>query len=241
MHNYSLANIAHQALFYASVLFLLYAVLYTPLLVLGMYVYAGIVGTIVISSYYHRCLAHGAWTCPRWLESALLLLGAGHGFMPALSWVNVHMRHHRFSDTFRDPHGPSKTWIQNFNLALHPVEKRYVSRRLLNNNRVMFQIKHYWKILLVYFLIWSVCFGPLSWFLINAIAYLALVAVNMIGHWNKTPTNLPLPFTIILLLAFNLAGETYHKNHHNFPGNAKFGNLDPGWWFILLVEKMQKS
>lgn len=35
-------------------------------------------------------------------------------------------------------------------------------------------------------------------------------------------------------------GESWHNNHHAFPGSAKIGLLpgqpDPGWWFILLLK-----
>lgn len=37
-------------------------------------------------------------------------------------------------------------------------------------------------------------------------------------------------------------GESWHNNHHAFPGSAKIGLLpgqpDPGWWFILLLERL---
>jgi hypothetical protein len=44
-------------------------------------------------------------------------------------------------------------------------------------------------------------------------------------------------FGPIALLTF---GESWHNNHHAFPGSASFGlewyRLDPGYWFIKLLE-----
>lgn len=230
---HSLNNILQQALFYFSAMMLLYTMVFDPVTAIIGYSITAIIGTIVISSYYHRCLSHGAWTCPSWIEKILLLLGAGHGFMPALSWVNVHIRHHKFSDTERDPHGPQKSLLQNLNLAMHSFEKRYATSRLFRNPSILFQANHYWKIMLIYFSIWCLLFDPILWFVINGVAYLSLVAVNYIGHYSNQPKNTP-------LLSLLLAGETYHKNHHDYPGNPKFGILDPGWWFILCVKRFQK-
>jgi stearoyl-CoA desaturase (delta-9 desaturase) len=37
-------------------------------------------------------------------------------------------------------------------------------------------------------------------------------------------------------------GESWHNNHHAFPGSAKFGLLpgqvDPGWWLILAFARL---
>jgi stearoyl-CoA desaturase (delta-9 desaturase) len=44
-------------------------------------------------------------------------------------------------------------------------------------------------------------------------------------------------FGLISLLTF---GESWHNNHHAFPGSASFGlewyRLDPEYWFIQLLE-----
>lgn len=229
MLNEARYSIAHQTLFYLSAIIGMCGWIFDPLTTFYGLLYGFVAGTIVVSSYYHRCLSHSSWKCPRWLEAILLLLGAGHAYMPAISWVNVHHRHHRYTDTIKDPHGPHKSLVENLNLAMHKFDRKFASRRLLNDSLVMFQVNHYWTIMIVYFIAWSVVFDPLSWFAITGFTFLALVAVNMIGHKNHTPINIP-------QAALFTAGETYHKNHHDHPNSPRFGLIDPGWWFIRLVQ-----
>jgi hypothetical protein len=37
-------------------------------------------------------------------------------------------------------------------------------------------------------------------------------------------------------------GESWHNNHHAYPGSARIGlnddQPDPGWWFILALERL---
>lgn len=37
-------------------------------------------------------------------------------------------------------------------------------------------------------------------------------------------------------------GESWHNNHHAFPGSAKHGlhpaQPDPGWWLLLVLQRM---
>jgi stearoyl-CoA desaturase (delta-9 desaturase) len=221
-------SIAHQFVFYISALIGMVGWVVDPQTTFLSLLYGFVVGTIVISSYYHRCLSHSSWKCPRWIEFVLLMLGAGHAYMPAVSWVNVHHRHHRYTDTDKDPHGPHKSIISNLNLAMHKFDRRFASRRLLSDRFVMFQVDHYWTIMITYFVLWSIVFNPLSWFAVTGFSFLALVFVNLIGHRNHTPINIP-------YVAIFTAGETYHKNHHDAPHSPRFGLIDPGWWFIKLV------
>lgn len=231
MPSESLRSILHQIIFYISSVVFLYQLVINPLSTLSVMVYAWVTGAIIVSAYYHRCLSHRSWQCPRWLQVVLLFLGAGHAYMPAVSWVNVHLRHHRYSDTDKDPHGPRKSMVGNLNLAMHQFDRRFASRTLLGDALIMFQLKHYWAIMAIYFIVWSFVFSPTSWFIITGHTFLTLVAVNLIGHWRLTPINIP-------VIGLFFAGETYHKNHHDSPNNPRFGLFDPGWWFIKLARRI---
>lgn len=233
MFNESRYSILHQALFYVSGAVFVYSLIVNPITTIWAMLYACVTGAMVVSSYYHRYLSHRSWQCPRWMEVLLLVLGAGHAYMPAVSWVNVHHRHHRYSDTDKDPHGPRKSLFSNLNLAMHQFDRRFASRSLLSDQAVMFQLKYYWLIMLVYFGVWSLLFSPTTWFIITGHTFLSLVLVNIIGHLRHTPTNIP-------LIGLFFAGETYHKSHHQNPSNARFGSVDPGWWFIKTVQVLEK-
>lgn len=77
------------------------------LCVAGLYVF----GTLGVNLCFHRLLTHRSFTCPRWLERLLALLGVcclqeGPG-----RWVAIHRRHHQHSDEQPDPHSPLVTFL----------------------------------------------------------------------------------------------------------------------------------
>jgi len=44
------------------------------------------------------------------------------------------------------------------------------------------------------------------------------------------------------LAALFSMGESWHNNHHAYPGSAKLGldrdQPDPGWWFLLALKRL---
>lgn len=218
----------HQYIFYIGLVSVAYAALSEPMVLLSSILWCAVLITCVTSAYYHRSLTHKSWTGNAIVQLPLLVLGAGHGMMSAINWTSAHLKHHRYSDTATDPHGPMRTIWENINIALIPLEIRYVRRDVLSNPLVVIQARYYWVLLILYAVVWAYCFGMLSWFVINGLVLLTHIAVNMLGHINNIPTNVP-AFTILT------GGELYHKNHHDAPRNVKFGSIDPGWWFIKSV------
>ena len=72
------------------------------LCILGHYVF----GMLGITLGYHRLLAHKGFTCPKWLEHGLALLGVCTMQDSPARWVAVHRKHHQHSDETPDPHSP---------------------------------------------------------------------------------------------------------------------------------------
>ncbi len=68
----------------------------------GFYVF----GTLGINLCYHRLLTHRGFTCPRWLEHGLSILGVCCLQDTPARWVAVHRMHHQHSDEKEDPHSP---------------------------------------------------------------------------------------------------------------------------------------
>jgi stearoyl-CoA desaturase (delta-9 desaturase) len=68
----------------------------------GIYLF----GTLGINIGYHRLLTHRGFTCPRWLEHTLSLLGTCCLQGTPMSWVATHRMHHQHSDRPGDPHSP---------------------------------------------------------------------------------------------------------------------------------------
>jgi fatty-acid desaturase len=72
------------------------------LAIAGLYVF----GTLGINLCYHRLLAHRGFSCPKWLEHGLALLGVCCLQDTPARWVAIHRRHHQHSDEQADPHSP---------------------------------------------------------------------------------------------------------------------------------------
>ena len=63
-------------------------------------------GLLGISVGYHRLLTHQGFTCPKWLEYTLAILGICNLQDSPARWVAIHRMHHKESDNRPDPHSP---------------------------------------------------------------------------------------------------------------------------------------
>jgi sn-1 stearoyl-lipid 9-desaturase len=118
------------------------------LLVAGIYLF----GMIGINLGYHRLLAHRGFSCPRWLEHALAVLGACCAQGAPAWWVAIHRMHHQFADKERDPHAPTRNffwghigWItfQTEDMLRGHVTERY-ARDLLRDPLYVW-LEKYWQ------------------------------------------------------------------------------------------------
>src|SRR6476620_21842 len=91
-------------------------------------------GMIGINLAYHRLLAHRSFSCPRWLEHVLAMLGVCSAQGAPAWWVAIHRMHHHFADKEEDPHAPGRNflwghiaWItfQTEDMLAGHVTKRY--------------------------------------------------------------------------------------------------------------------
>ena len=92
------------------------------LLVTGLYVF----GTLGINLCFHRLLTHRGFSCPRWLEHGLALLGICCLQDTPARWVAVHRLHHQHSDDDPDPHSPLVTFLWS-HIGWLLVENRQVN------------------------------------------------------------------------------------------------------------------
>jgi fatty-acid desaturase len=100
------------------------------LLILGNYFF----GVIGINVTFHRLVSHRAFSCPRWFECTLALIGTSClQFSPA-HWAAVHRRHHHHADDEHDPHSPlaSFFWghmgwlvVRTEDMSRRPLLERY--------------------------------------------------------------------------------------------------------------------
>ena len=65
-----------------------------------------IFGMLGITIGYHRLLTHQGFTCPKWFEHTLAVLGVCTLQDSPTRWVAIHRVHHKESDHQPDPHSP---------------------------------------------------------------------------------------------------------------------------------------
>jgi len=72
------------------------------LAILGHFVF----GMFGVTIGYHRLLTHRGFSCPKWFEHSLAILGMCNLQDSPARWVAIHRLHHRHSDQQADPHSP---------------------------------------------------------------------------------------------------------------------------------------
>lgn len=93
------------------------------LAVAGHYVF----GMLGMTLCYHRLLAHRGFTCPKWFEYSLAILGVCCLQDAPARWVAIHRKHHQHSDHQADPHSPLVNFLwSHFGWLL--LENRQLSR-----------------------------------------------------------------------------------------------------------------
>jgi stearoyl-CoA desaturase (delta-9 desaturase) len=116
---------------------------------LGIYVF----GTLGINLCYHRMLTHRSFTCPKWLEHILAIIGVCSLQDTPARWVAVHRMHHQHSDESEDPHSPLVTFfwghmgwllVPNNRLARFELFERYCKDLLRDRFYFILERKLFW-------------------------------------------------------------------------------------------------
>ncbi|MEM6473305.1 MAG: fatty acid desaturase [Planctomycetota bacterium] len=68
-------------------------------------------GMMGITIGYHRLLTHRGFSCPKWLEHTLAILGMCNLQDSPARWVAIHRMHHQHSDKQPDPHSPLVSFL----------------------------------------------------------------------------------------------------------------------------------
>jgi fatty-acid desaturase len=204
----------------------------------------------------HRLLIHKSFRTPQWLENILVYLGTLVGMAGPFGMIAAHdIRDWAQRQTeCHDLYAHRRRFLQDAWWQMHCVVKlehppRFVIEPSILNNRFYQFIEKYW---MAQQLPWAVLFfviGGLPW----VIWGIALrIAVSLTGHWlighfahrrghqgwavdGVCVQGFNIPY--FSLLTF---GESWHGNHHAFPGSARLGvedgQFDPGWWLVKTFE-----
>lgn len=205
----------------------------------------------------HRKLIHDSYQCPRWLEYLFVYLGALVGLAGPLGLL----RQHELRDyAQRLPHchaylrHGSGFWKDAYwQLACELRLSRPPNVRIepgIANDRFYRFIEATW---MLQQLPWAIVFYLLGGWAYVCWGVCARVTAGVVGHWligyfahNKggmhhvvdgaAVQGRNIPFTSLLTM-----GESWHNNHHAFPGSARLGlyagEWDPGWWALMLLRR----
>lgn len=202
----------------------------------------------------HRRLIHGSFSCPLWLEYICVYLGTLVGMAGPLGMVRIHdlrdwaQRQPRCHDYFchRRPLLHDAWWQLHCELVLaRPPRLRLEPRLAADRFYAMLERSWMAQQLPPALLLFSV--GGWSWVVWGICAR---VAVCVTGHWlvghfahrgggqSWIVEGAAAQGYDVSLAGLISMGESWHNNHHAFPGSAKLGlfpgQTDLGWHLIQL-------
>jgi len=192
---------------------------------------------------FHRIYSHQTYDPKPWLDKLILACGTLACQSSSLTWVAIHIGyHHKYADTERDPHTPTKGILHAFlkwtvYITPQTINHRYAVR-LLKKPLHVWVHAHYFKIIWAFVVASTLLFGwkfTLYGYCIAAgISILQDNLVNVLGHWpslgyrNFETKDVSSNFIPLGYLGW---GQGWHNNHHHDPRSFDFGTSVSGkWW-----------
>lgn len=223
-----------------------------------------------ISVGFHRLFSHRAFTAYPEVRVPIAILGSMAGQGPLIAWVALHRCHHQYSDRIGDPHSPWPQgntvreslrgfWHSHFGWVLcydMPDPLFYcpdlVNDRLLSRTSRLFLVWFLLGLILPPLLAglligtWESALAGFLWAGCVRVALTSQVTwcINSICHlFGRHPHDTGDHSKNLAWLAIPSFGESWHNNHHAFPGSAAFGHrvsqIDLGYIVIRILQKMR--
>jgi stearoyl-CoA desaturase (delta-9 desaturase) len=220
---------------------------------------------------FHRMLTHRAFEASAPLKAVLLAFGSIAIQGKAIDWAVDHRTHHAFSDREGDPHSPHHGFADTIGGQLkgllhahvgwmfdhhRQAERERYAKDLLKDPIVVFfdRTFYVWAVLgfVIPFCLGYAITGELAG-AVTGLVWGGLVrlffnhhvtwSVNSICHYfGRRPYRTTDLATNNWLLALPSFGESWHHNHHVFPGSAVHGidkgQLDVSAMVIAAAEKV---
>ncbi len=205
----------------------------------------------------HRRFIHRSYTCPRWLEYLLVHLGVLVGLAGPFGMLRTHdLRDWAQRQTECHPYfSHSERWYRDFYWQM------FCSIRLdrpptieiepqIANDRMYQWMERTW---MLQQLPWALLFYSLGGWGYVFWGICSRVSVSIVGHWlighfahngghrdwhveGAAVQGFNVPFAALVTM-----GESWHNNHHAYPGSARLGlepgQWDPGWWVLKALER----
>lgn len=169
----------------------------------------------------HRYFCHRGFETTKAKHYILLVLASLNCFGPPMAWVGVHRKHHEHSDTDLDPHGNQSAFRIWFTLwKPFDIEVKYF-KDLLRQPEHVFVYKHYFKLIILIWLVLFLIDWRLPIYLISipsAISFHLAGLVNTQCHsWGVKKHSVKGNSHNNYLVNIITLGSGLHNNHHANP------------------------
>lgn len=197
----------------------------------------GIIWSIFISHFgasilLHRHYCHNQFDVPKWFEwfgLSMLMIAC---IKSPIGWIASHRMHHAYSDGPKDPHSSKyvgfwKVLTTTWDIPRIPIK---FAKDLYKNNALVFFHKHWFTIIVA---VWIISFLIHPYFFVGfalipfVFAKIGFGLLNTLGH-SDGPTN-------NAWINIFIAGEGYHKEHHDNSKRVRLHKYDTAGW---LAEKL---
>ncbi|WP_205895783.1 acyl-CoA desaturase [Pseudomonas leptonychotis] len=206
----------------------------------------------------HRKLIHDSFQCPKWLEYFLVYCGVLVGLSGPLGLLRTHdlrdfaQRQKDCHDFFGHRRSPllDAWWQLHCELRLSNPPTICVEARAGDDVFYRF-LQRTWMVQQLPLALLFYALGGWGWVFWGVCAR---VTAGVFGHWlighfahrhgeqhhvvdGASVQGFNVPFA-----AFLTMGESWHNNHHAYPGSARLGlhsgEWDPGWWVLLGLQRL---
>lgn len=206
----------------------------------------------------HRRLIHRSYMCPKWLEYLFVHLGVLVGIAGPLGMLKTHdtrdwAQRQQHCHTY---YSHDEAWYRDLYWQLFCTIELDAPPTLEIETDVVHNPVYRWleRTWMLQQLPWAALFfalGGWSWVFWGICSR---VSVGVFGHWligyfahnhgtkswdvqNAAVQGHNVPWCALLTM-----GESWHNNHHAFPGSAKLGlhpgQSDPGWWVLCALRQI---
>lgn len=189
---------------------------------------------------HHRLFVHSVYKCNRFWHYVLGYLSCLSMTSSPLQWAAIHMTHHKYADTDKDPHGLKSKLFGVGNYGKFDYELSRVKR--LARDPLQLRLHKYYLLVIASFLALCFLIGGhqlmlTAWFIPATVTLWLGAFHNGRAHQNGEPVNMH------YLFGFLFFGEHLHKDHHKSPKEVNYaknpGEIDLGYQFIRMIRSTE--
>jgi stearoyl-CoA desaturase (delta-9 desaturase) len=210
-----------------------------------------------MSIAFHRTHTHQAVKLHPVIDQLMQTFLWGVTSMSKLDWVSVHVYHHTFSDTEKDPHSPKQKGLAHvFFMGAYDYTKAKawpevlkIRSRIPANRYERFISRHLFTGPIILTALLMIAFGPKYGTILGLLNFsisplFAVGGVNALAHYigyqNYASKDESRNLGFLLFLNWIICGELDHNNHHKYPKSPSFAHrwfeFDIGWVYIRLLK-----